>query len=287
VAVPPRSGQEHRAAAGKYRGAVPSDVLAPLLDLPGVTEAVERARDNVDGVLWDRGVRARAAEIVAGSRLRGGWASAAIDGAEVRPDALVSGDALDGSPIGRVVAAALAVQAEIPLVVDLVDRAPLQALSRLHAVASSGMVHDLDRGRPRRDEAVDDPLRLGMLPIAPQASARMTALSVVLTVPTTVPALVVAAVAHAEVAVTRPFAWGSGLVARAMTRAVLAARGVDPDGITVPEAGLFAAGRSAYTEALRAYASGDPAGVGRWIVLHADTVRVGADESRRILADLP
>ena len=101
------------------------------------------------------------------------------------------------------------------------------------------------------------------------------------------PALVVAAVAHGEVAVTRPFAWGSGLVARAMTRLVLAARGVDPDGITVPEAGLFAAGRTAYVEALKAYASGDPEGVGRWIVLHAETVRVGADESRRILADLP
>ena len=184
------------------------------------------------------------------------------------------------------VAAALAVQAEIPSLVDLVDRAPLQALSRLHAVASAGMVPDDDRGRPRRDEVVDDPLRLGVLPVAP-ASARMTALSVVLTVPTTVPALVVAAVAHGEVAVTRPFAWGSGLVAAAMTRLVLAARGVDPDGVTVPEAGLFAAGRSAYAEALRAYASGDPEGVGRWIVLHAETVRVGADESRRILADLP
>jgi hypothetical protein len=204
----------------------------------------------------------------------------------VRPDALVSGDALDDSPIGRVVAASLAVQAEIPQLVDLVDRQPLQVLSRLHAVASAGMVADEDRGRPRRHEEVDDPLRLGALPVAAQASARMTALSVVLTVPTTVPALVVAAVAHAEVAVTRPFAWGSGLVARAMTRLVLAARGVDPDGLTVPEAGVFAAGRSAYAAALRGYAGGDPEAVGRWIVLHADTVRVGADESRRILADL-
>ena len=262
-------------------------MLAPLLDLPGVSEAVSRARDSVDAVLWDRPIRARAAEVVAASRLRGGWASAAIDGAEVRPDALVSGDALDDSPIGRVVAAALAVQAETPRLVDLVDRAPLQALSRLHAVAAAGMVADEDRGRPRRAEVADDPLRLGALPVAGQASARMTALSVVLTVPTSAPALVVAAVAHAEVAVTRPFAWGSGLVARAMTRLVLAARGVDPDGLTVPEAGLFAAGRSAYAEALRAYATGDPAGVAQWLVLHAETVRVGANETRRILTTLP
>jgi len=27
--------------------------------------------------------------------------------------------------------------------------------------------------------------------------------------------------------------------------------------------------------------------VAEWLVLHADAVRVGADESRRILADLP
>ncbi|MGD9956134.1 MAG: oxidoreductase, partial [Candidatus Nanopelagicales bacterium] len=113
---------------------MPTDVLAPLLDLPGVADATTSARDAVDQVLWDRAVRARAGEIVGSSRMRGGWASAAIDGAEVRPDALVSGDALDGSPIGRVVAAALAVQVETPLLVDTFGRAPLQALSRLHAV---------------------------------------------------------------------------------------------------------------------------------------------------------
>lgn len=264
-----------------------SDVLAPLLDLPGVADAVARARANVDSVLWDRAIRNRAADVVAGSRLRGGWASAAIDGAEVRPDALVSGDALDDSPIGRVVAASLAVQGEIPHLVDLVGRAPLQALTRLHAVAGSALVDAAERGFPRRDEVADDPLRLGALPSAAQASARMTALAHVLTVPTTAPALVVAAVAHAEIAVTRPFAWGSGLVSRAMTRLVLAARGVDPDGLSVPEAGLFAAGRTAYADALRAYATGAPDGVAQWLILHADTVRVGADESRRILADLP
>lgn len=265
---------------------MPRDDLVPLVALPGVEEAVERARSAVDGVLWDRAVRARVPELVAGSRLRGGWASAAIDGAEVRPDALVSGDALDDSPIGRVVAASLALQAEIPRQVDLLGRAPLQVLSRLHAIAASGFVPDGERGRLRSTATADDPLRLGALPGAAEASRRMTALAGVLTGPTGAPALVVAAVAHAEVAVTRPFGWGSGLVARAMTRLVLAARGVDPDGVTVPEAGLFAAGRPAYAEALRGYASGEPDGVARWLVLHAETVRVGADESRRILADL-
>lgn len=265
---------------------MPPDALLPLVELPGVALAVDRARSAVDAVLWDRAVRARVSDVVAGSRLRGGWASAAIDGAEVRPDALVSGDALDDSPMGRVVAAALALQAEIPRQTDLLGRAPLQVLSRLHAVAAAGFVADDERGRLRSTAEADDPLRLGAVVPAAEASRRMTALAGLLTRPTAAPALVVAAVAHAEVAVTRPFGWGSGLVARATTRLVLAARGVDPDGVTVPEAGLFAAGRTAYAAALRAYATGEPDGVARWLVLHADTVRVGADESRRILADL-
>jgi hypothetical protein len=265
---------------------VPDDVLAPLVDLPGVADAVTAARTAVDEVLWDRGVRARAGEIVAASRMRGGWASSAIDGAEVRPDALVSGDALDGSPIGRVVAAALAVQVETPLLVDTFGRAPLQALSRLHAVASTGFVADDLRGRLRTSDEADDPLRQGALPPYVEASRRTTQLAALLTTPTEAPALVVAAIAHGEIAVLRPFAWGSGLVARATTRLVLAARSLDPDGLTVPEAGLFAAGRPAYAEALRGYVSGEPEGVARWIVLHADAVRVGAAETRRILADL-
>ena len=265
---------------------MPADLLAPLADLPGVAEACDRARSAVDAVLWDRGVRARAADVVRGSRLRGAWASAAMDGAEVRPDALVSGDALDDSPIGRVVAASLALQAELPAQVEVLRAAPLQALSRIHAVAATGFVSDEQRGRLRSDDVADDPLRLGALPSAEVAARRMTQIGSVLARPTSAPALVVAAVLHAEVAVTRPFAWGSGLVARSTTRLVLAARGVDPDGLTVPEAGLFAAGRPAYAEALRGYAAGTPEGLARWLVLHADTVRVGADESRRIVADL-
>jgi len=265
---------------------VTADLLAPLADLPGVADAAARARDAVDAVLWDRGVRARAADVVAGSRLRGAWATAAIDGAEVRPDALVSGDALDGSPIGRVVAAALAIEAEVPRQVEVFARAPLQAVSRLHAVVAAGFVADDERGRLRTDDVADDPLRLGGLPAAAEASRRTTTWASLVVAPTQAPALVVAAVVHGELAVTRPFSWGSGLVARAATRLVLAARGVDPDGLTVPEAGLWAAGRPAYAGALRAYASGTPEGVAEWLVLHADAVRVGADEARRILADL-
>jgi Fic family protein len=185
-----------------------------------------------------------------------------------------------------VIAVALTLQAEIPRNVDSFSRAPLQVLSHLHAVVAT----DFDpsqRGRLRTDHHADDPLRLPDLPSPAETSARISALARLLTIPTSAPALIVAGIAHAEVAAVRPFAWGSGLVARAMTRLVLAARGVDPDGLTVSEAGLHAAGRSRYVSALRGYQSATPEGLAEWLILHADAVRVGADESRRIFADLP
>ena len=82
-----------------------------------------------------------------------------------------------------------------------------------------------------------------------------------LTTPTEAPAIVVAAIAHAELAVVRPFAWGSGLLARASTRLVLASRGVDPSLFSIPEHGMLEMGRPAYVNALRAYASGTREGV--------------------------
>lgn len=93
---------------------------------------------------------------------------------------------------------------------------------------------------------------------------------------TQAPALALAAVVHAEIAVTQPFDWGSGLIARAMTRLVLRAKGVDPDGWSVPEAGLRMLGRPAYVSGLRGYASGEPDGVTGWLILHSQAVAAGA-----------
>jgi hypothetical protein len=86
----------------------------------------------------------------------------------------------------------------------------------------------------------------------------------------------VAAIAHAELAIVRPFAWGSGLLARASTRLVLAARGVDPSLFSIPEHGMLELGRPAYVKALRGYATGSPAGVSEFIVWQATAVAMGA-----------
>lgn len=263
------------------------DPFADLIDLPGVAEEAEQARGAIDALLWDRGLRPRMAEVVAASRLRGGWASAAIDGADVRPESLHSGAAPDGSPIGRVVAASLLLQEQVPRVVAVSEHAPLQAWARLHAVVAHDFVPESQLGRPRSEDVADDPLRLGPVPPAREAARRLELLGRGLAGATTAPAVLLAGVAHAELQAVRPFAWGSGLLARATVRLVLAARGVDPDGVCVPEAGVLALGRPAYAQALRGYLAATPEGVGAWLVFSCRSLVEGAAEARRAYDALP
>ncbi|HEY9475078.1 MAG TPA: oxidoreductase, partial [Mycobacteriales bacterium] len=59
------------------------DPLLPLLDLPGVTEAADEARDAVDRLLGHRALRRGGEAVSAESALRGARASAALDGADL------------------------------------------------------------------------------------------------------------------------------------------------------------------------------------------------------------
>lgn len=253
-----------------------ADRFAALTDLPGVAEAAADARARVDALLWDRGVRARMAAVVADSRLQGAWASAALEGAELPPAAVRDGSALDASPMGRVLSGALRLQDELPRLVPAFERAPAQAWARLHAVAGHGLVPQDELGRPRRAMRLDDPLRLGEVAAPVEVAARLESLASLLVAPTEAPAVVVASVVHGELLTLRPFGWGSGLVARAGLRLVLAARGVDPDGATVPEAGLLALGRPTYRSAALRYQEGTADGVGAWIVLCCRAIADGA-----------
>lgn len=253
-----------------------ADPFAGLAGLTGVGEAAAEARAAIDEVLWDRAVRARMAEVVAASRLQGGWASAALDGADLPPEAVRDGTALDDSPMGRVLAAALRLQEAVPGLVAVFDRAPAQAWAGMHSLVAHGFLPADELGRPRRDGRADDPLRLGPAPDAAVALARLDDLAATLTRPTAAPAVIVAAVAHAELLTVRPFAWGTGLIARAGVRLVLAGRGVDPDCACVPEAGLLDAGRTAYVRALRGYQAGTPEGVAAWLVFHCVALAAGA-----------
>jgi len=228
----------------------------------------------VDRLLWDRGVRARAGEIAAASALTGARDSAALEGADVTVDVVRAG--LDDSPLGRAVAASVAVTSAVPGQVDAWSRAPLQVLAHLHAIAARGFEDDEALGRPRQQDEVVDPLHVGSPPSWREVPDRLVGLADVLTRPTSSPAILVAAIAHGELMAVQPFRWGSGLIARAAVRLVIASRGVDPDLLGCPEAGMLSLGRSSYVAALRGYRSGEPEGVAEWIRWNASAIGFGA-----------
>lgn len=219
------------------------------IEQPEVREALDAARSEVDSVLWDRQVRAAAAEVAAASRGRGARDSAVIEGADLVFD--------DDSPMGRVVAAAQAVTDAVPGQLAPWSRSPLQVLAHLHALVAASVGAE-DQGRPRGVDVAEDPLGIGALPPANAVGPRLQELARLITRGQELPALAVAAIVHGEVMHLRPFAVGSGLIARACIRLVIADRGVDPSLFTIPEWGIHEQGRPAYVAAVRNYASGDP-----------------------------
>ena len=219
-------------------------------------------------------MRARAAEIAAASALHGARDSAALEGADVTLDLVRAG--LDDSPLGRAVAASVAVTSAIPGQVETWQLAPLQVLAHLHALAARGFEDDESLGRPRQHDEVVDALHTGTPLPWTQVSPRLVGLADLLTHPTAAPAVLVAAIAHGELMAVQPFRWGSGLIARAAVRLVLAGRGVDPDLLGCPEAGMLSLGRSSYVAALRAYRTGEPSGVAEWIRWNASAIGFGA-----------
>ena len=267
--------------------------VAALVDLPGVRERAEAAREACTRLRFHEALRRRIPEAAAESRVRGAQASAALDGANLPVAAVrehLSGMRewpSDADPALRVARGAVGATAESERVVSLVRTAPLQALARLHVAAASPLVAGDRLGRPRTaDELCDEFVDLGPAPPPSVVSVRLANLSDLVlalgSAPTHLPAVVVSSLVHAEIVSIRPFANGNGLVARAMERALVQALGLDPTGVAVPESGHLAGGGPAYLGALTAYAQGSAAGVGLWLRQAADAVVAGAGEGVRI-----
>jgi Fic family protein len=214
------------------------------------------ARDGIDVLLRDRGLRQSPPELTAESLLLGAHASAVLEGSDSELEAMRAGS---GDEVAQ---AALRVSAEVLSQVPVLGKAPLQAFARLHTLAGKGVVDDAVLGRPR-DAA---------------SSARLTDLARLLVAPTEAPALVVAAVVHAELATLAPFESHNGIVARAAERLLLVARGVDPKSLVVPEAGHLRLRRE-YESNLRGYRDGGQAGVHAWLLYAAEGYAAGAEAS--------
>lgn len=282
---PPATRPNRSAAPGD--GAIRA-ALARLESLPGVADAVEAARQACAELRRHPTLRRQAAQARAEATIRAAAASAALDGARLPVDALrdlARGAATAGvDPSSRIAAGALRALSEARHLEAALDRAPAQVIARLHVAAAAGWLPPEALGRPRgpgeqpRDGAA---FGGGPAPSGAALAARLAGLADLLRAPPTVPALLVAALAHAEVATARPFQAGNGVVARALARAVVVRRGLDPSGVVVWEAGHLQSGPE-YGEELTRYAEGSPTGVAAWLLHCARAVVEGAAAGRAV-----
>jgi hypothetical protein len=233
------------------------DPLAPLLDLPGVADALDAARAAVDRLLNHRVLRRQSGAVSSESALRGARASAALEGHEVPLAVLRSGDVHD-----PVVQGALRVSAGIGGLVTVWERAPLQVVARLHVLAASGVVPDEQLGRPGS---------------GPALTARLSGLAQLVVQGGSTPGILLAAVVHGELAALAAFGSLDGVVACGAARLTLITRGVDPKSLGVPEVGHLERADD-YRVALAGFAGGEQDGVAGWLRHYATAVELGAQE---------
>ncbi|KUI35299.1 oxidoreductase [Mycobacterium sp. IS-1496] len=239
-----------------------TDPLAPLVELPGVAEASDEARTALGQAHRHktnlRGWPATAAE----AALRAARASSVLDGGSLQlaetgePDPVLAG-ALRVSQ---------ALEGGATALVDVWQRAPLQALARLHSLAAADLTDDEHLGRPRADAGV---------------GRRLELLVGILTGGSRAPAPVLAAVAHGELLTLAPFGTADGVVARGVSRLVTITSGLDPHGLGVPEV-YWMRQSGDYQAAARGFASGTPDGLTAWLLLSCRALHEGAREALQI-----
>lgn len=236
------------------------DPLAPLTTLPGVAQAGADAADALGKAHRHRanlrGWPANAAE----AALRAARASSVLDGGPLQfaPDG-------DRDPVlAGALRVAEALEGGEGALVGAWRRAPLQAIARLHALAASDLVDDDALGRPREG-----------------TGRRLELLADLATGGTRVPATVLAAVAHGELLTLEPFGVADGVVARAVSRLITIASGLDPHGLGVPEVHWMRRSGD-YRAAARGFASGTPDGLAAWLVFSSEGLHAGAREALAI-----
>jgi hypothetical protein len=251
-----------------------ADPLAPLMDLPGVAAASDQARAALGRAHRHRANLRRWPVTAAEAALRAARASAVLEGRGLERDDQLD-EHLDVSATSDPVFAgalrvAQALEGGETNLVGVWQHAPLQALARLHMLAAADRVDDSRLGRPRADADVGPRLEL---------------LAKIVVGGTRAPAPVIAAIAHGELLTLAPFGSADGVVARAVSRLVTIATGLDPHGLGVPEVSwMRRAGE--YRDAARGFAAGTPDGMAAWLVLCCRAMRSGAEEALSIAESL-
>lgn len=245
-----------------------ADPLTPLAMLPGVAEACAEASDALGRAHRHRanlrGWPANAAE----AALRAARASSVLDGGSLQlseegPDPVLAGalrvsEALEGGATS---------------LVGVWQRAPMQAIARLHALAAADIADDDGLGRPRPDTDVGRRLELLADVVTGGSSGPTRSRGV--------PAPVLAAVVHGELLTLAPFGTADGMVARAVSRLVTIACGLDPHGLGVPEV-YWMRQSGDYRAAARGFASGTPDGLTAWLLMSCHALHAGAREAMSI-----
>ncbi|WP_197378988.1 oxidoreductase [Mycolicibacterium mengxianglii] len=236
-----------------------SDLLAPLVDLPGVADAAEQARDALGRAHRHRANLRGWPVTAAEAALRAARASSVLDGGTPQLDEHTASDPVFAGAL-RV---SQALEGGETTLVGVWRRAPLQALAKLHMLAAADLVGEQELARPRAD---------------PEVAARLDLMARMVTGGSRVPGPILSGVAHGELLALAAFGSADGVVARAVSRLVTIATGLDPHGLGVPE--VFWMRRAAeYREAATGFASGTESGLTQWLLLHCRALQAGAREA--------
>ncbi|MBX7431231.1 oxidoreductase [Mycobacterium sp. Y57] len=234
--------------------------------LAGVQQAADDAREALGRAHRHRTNLRGWPKTAAEAAVRAARASSVLEGGGLQfPPAGPDGDGADPVLAGAL-RVADALEGGEGALVGVWRRAPLQAIARLHALAAADLVAGDALGRPRGD--VDTGRRLELL-------------ADLVTGGTRVPAPVLAAVAHGELLTLQPFGTADGVVARAVSRLVTIAGGLDPHGLGVPEVHWMRRSGD-YRAAAQGFASGTPDGLAAWLVLSSEALHAGAREALAI-----
>ena len=237
---------------------MPADPLAWLVSLEGVPSAYAAARDGIDVMLRDRGLRRTSPDLTAESLLRGAHASAVLEGSASSLEEVREGSGDETA------------QAACGSRRSCCRWSPSSTARRSRRWPGCTRWPAPDRSRTTSSAGHEDD----------EAAERVQGVAQALVASTEVPALLTAAMVHAELLTAAPFASHNGIVARAAERLVLAARGVDEKSLVVPEAGHLA-NRAAYESNLQGYAEGGRAGVHAWALYAAEAFAAGGARRAR------
>lgn len=247
------------------------DPLAPLMGLPGVAEASDHVRDALSRAHRHRANLRGWPVTAAEAALRAARASSVLDGGPGQVDEPGEITQVSDPVLAGALRVAQALEGGEGPVVGVWRRAPLQALARLHVLAAADQVNEERLGRPRAGT---------------QVGPRLELLAGLVAGGTRVPAPVVAAVAHGELLALKPFGSADGVVARAVSRLVTIAGGLDPHGLGVPEVAWMRR-PAEYRDAAEGFAEGSSEGVRAWLLMCCRALQAGAQDAVAIADALP